>query len=171
MGAGILPVAIYKNKLYFLFGKETFDDSGETGWSDFGGASDSTDNTIFDTAVREGEEELNGFLGVGRNFYNRVKTNIIHVERSRHYSAYIFLIDYNKELPIYYNNHFRFFSQKLPDIKKEHNGLLEKSHIKWYSFEDMRRERRNFRRFYKSFIDRYLENQDLIVKKCFEKSN
>ena len=108
MGAGILPIAVYNNKVYFLFGKETFDDSGETGWADFGGGKDPEDKSVFDTAIREGGEEINGFLGYGRTLHNRVKKHMIHVERERHYTVYMFLINYNKELPSYYNNNFRF---------------------------------------------------------------
>ena len=62
MGGGILPVSKHNGKLYFLFGKEAFDDSGETGWADFGGGKEPEDNSVFETAVREGAEELNGFL-------------------------------------------------------------------------------------------------------------
>jgi hypothetical protein len=39
MGASILPVTIYKGKLYFLFGKERAIDENP-GWSDFGGGTD-----------------------------------------------------------------------------------------------------------------------------------
>ena len=165
MGGGILPVAVKNNKVYFLFGKETFDDSGETGWADFGGGAETEDKNVYDTAIREGGEELNGFLGYGRTLYNRVKKHMIHVERGKHYTVYMFLIEYNKDLPIYYNNHFRFFSQKLPEVRDEHNGLLEKSHIKWYSFDDIRREKKKFRRFYRAFIDRFLEKQEKIEEK------
>jgi len=73
MGAGILPVSEHNGKLYFLFGKETFDDSGQLGWADFGGGKESQDTSVFDTAIREGGEELNGFLGYGKTLLNRVK--------------------------------------------------------------------------------------------------
>ena len=56
MGAGILPVSLYKNKLYFLFGQE----EQEHKWSDFGGGCN-TDETPLQTALREGYEELNGY--------------------------------------------------------------------------------------------------------------
>ena len=61
MGAGILPTTIYNGKLYFLFGKENkYADS--PGWSDFGGGTDNNE-TFRETALREGSEELIGFLG------------------------------------------------------------------------------------------------------------
>jgi hypothetical protein len=42
--------------------------------------------------------------------------------------------------------------------------LLEKSHIKWFSFDDMWREKKSFRRFYQPIIDRILDKEDVILK-------
>ena len=48
-------------KLYFLFGKENkYADT--PGFSDFGGGTDNNESFL-ETAVREGGEELTGFLG------------------------------------------------------------------------------------------------------------
>ena len=58
MGAGILPVALYRGTLYLLLGQERHNSL----WSDFGGSSHKRE-TPFKTAIREGTEELNGFLG------------------------------------------------------------------------------------------------------------
>ena len=58
MGAGILPVSLHKNNLYFLFGLE----ENEKKWGDFGGSKEDNESKM-ETAVREGYEELNGFLG------------------------------------------------------------------------------------------------------------
>ena len=162
MGAGILPISEHNGKLYFLFGKESFHHSGQLGWADFGGGKESSDKTIFDTAIREGGEELNGFLGYGRILHNRVKKNLVHVEKTTRYTVFLFSMEYNKDLPLFYNNHFRFFSRQLPDVVKNHNGLLEKSHIKWFSFNDMRREKRNFRPFFQVIIDRILSKEKVI---------
>ena len=35
MGGGILPIAVYQNKVYFLFGREN---NSKREWSDFGGS-------------------------------------------------------------------------------------------------------------------------------------
>ena len=53
MGAGILPVAKFKNKIYFLFASELSDNK----WSDFGGKQEKNE-TIYNTAIREGYEEF-----------------------------------------------------------------------------------------------------------------
>lgn len=76
-------------------------------------------------------------------------------------------MDYNKDLPVFYNNHYRFFSRKLPEVVKGYNGLLEKSHIKWFSFEEMKREKKSFRRFYQMIIERILDKEE-VIKKSFE---
>ena len=63
MGAGILPVALYRGCIYLLLGQERND----LLWSDFGGSTEIKNNTReypFITAIREGGEELNGILGV-----------------------------------------------------------------------------------------------------------
>ena len=62
VAGSILPVTIHNNKLYFLFGKENPMEDSSKGWSDFGGRVDSGE-TPFTAALREGCEELTGFLG------------------------------------------------------------------------------------------------------------
>ena len=62
VAGSILPIAIKNNKLYFLFGKENLMEDSAKGWSDFGGRCDNNE-TPYETALREGSEELTGFLG------------------------------------------------------------------------------------------------------------
>ena len=76
----------------------------------------------------------------------------------------MFKIDYNKDLPPIITIIFEFFSQKLPDVVREHNGLLEKSHIKWFSFDDIWRNRKTFRPFYQEIIDILLDKEEQIKK-------
>ena len=76
MGAGILPTTIHNNKLYFLFGKENQYEDSAAGFSDFGGGTDHNE-TFKETAIREGGEELTGFLGTSadiRNMLNKYGT-------------------------------------------------------------------------------------------------
>ena len=58
MGAGVLPLALYKGTLFFLLGQERNNNL----WCDFGGSTIKGEKP-FKTAIREGCEELNGFLG------------------------------------------------------------------------------------------------------------
>ena len=62
VASSILPVAIHKGNLYFLFGKENQMEDSAKGFSDFGGGVEGNE-TIMETALREGSEELSGFLG------------------------------------------------------------------------------------------------------------
>ena len=62
VAGSLLPITIHNNKLYFLFGKENPMEDSAKGWSDFGGRVDAGE-TPFTAALREGGEELTGFLG------------------------------------------------------------------------------------------------------------
>ena len=75
MGAGILPITICSDgKIYFLFGKENKYEDSASGWSDFGGGTDNKE-TFFQTACREGSEELTGFLGSSNDIAAMLKKN------------------------------------------------------------------------------------------------
>ena len=85
MGCGILPVSKQNGKIYFLFGLEEYDNT----WSDFGGSSDGTENP-YQTAIREGYEELNGFLGSKANLQKIVSKNMILKLKFDNYTTYLF---------------------------------------------------------------------------------
>ena len=72
-GSSILPVAIHKGKLYFLFGKENSLEDSAPGFSDFGGGIESGE-TAYQTAIREGSEELTGFLGTPFQIRKHIKS-------------------------------------------------------------------------------------------------
>ena len=82
MGGGILPVAIKNNQLYFLLGKEN-DMADTPGWADFGGGNENNE-TNYQAAIREGVEELNGFLGSVNKMKKMVRNNkIIHLKNKK----------------------------------------------------------------------------------------
>ena len=77
MGAGILPIAFYKGKIYFLFSREELNADSDPGlWSDFGGAKDNNES-FFETAVREGYEETGGFLGSKKGIENLIQNKTL----------------------------------------------------------------------------------------------
>ena len=88
MGAGILPMTIIKNSIFFLLGKEK---SGY--WGDFGGSSN-TNESLLNTAIREGYEELDGFLGDKDTLKHKVLNNLMCIHNVDRYSTYCFYIDY-----------------------------------------------------------------------------
>lgn len=164
MGGGILPVAIKNNQLYFLLGKEN-DMADTPGWADFGGGNENNE-TNYQAAIREGVEELNGFLGSVNKMKKMVRNNkIIHLKNKRKtYESILFLTKYNEDLVYYFNNNYRFLIKHLPDVKKQHNGLLEKSEIKWFSISDLQREKK-YRIFYKEFVYMILKHLPEIKNK------
>lgn len=159
MGAGIVPVAKYNNKLYFLFGKEQYGKN----WSDFGGKSEKNE-TKMETAIREGYEELDGFFGSKTDIKNMVNNNfIIKLDTmDKKYCSYLFKCDYEAMLPLYFNNHHKFIQKNLP-VLVDKNGLFEKSEIKWFTIEDLIKEYTSFRNFYKSIVNNIIINKDLII--------
>ena len=169
-GGGILPVAIKNGQVHFLFGKENeLDDT--PGWADFGGGAEDGESS-FDTALREGSEEINGFLGSAEQLRKEVKKHKIHTVQFKTYTTYIYLMDYDAKLPFYYRNNYEFFSRYLPHVKhKKDNGLLEKSKIRWFSYDELKKERKNFRSCYQNIVDLILKRQDEITNKIHNKEN
>ena len=112
-GSGVLPVAIHKNKLYFLFGKENALEDSAKGFSDFGGSMEKNE-TPFKAAMREGAEETTGFLGnaveLEKHIISHGGVKIIKLEN---YYTHVFFLDYDQHLPKYYNMNHRFLWNKM----------------------------------------------------------
>jgi 8-oxo-dGTP pyrophosphatase MutT (NUDIX family) len=169
-GGGLLPTAIKNNKLYFLFGLENeLDDT--PGWADFGGGAEEGE-TVLDTAIREGGEEINGMLGYGEKLKKRVKQNKIANIVFKTYTTFIFKTDYDANLPSYYKNNYEFFSKYLPEVKaKLDNGLLEKSKIRWFSIDELKTERNTFRSFYQHIVDLIIKQYSFLLQKMKAKES
>jgi hypothetical protein len=149
MGAGILPTAIYKDKLYFLFGKENkFADT--PGFSDFGGGTDN-DETFLQTAIREGTEELTGFLGSKNDLQKILKRGTYNIDFND-YRMHIFPIQYDDLLPFYYNNNQQFLQQKLHDSIIEKSKIFEKAEIKWICVNDILKIKSHFRSYFQHIL-------------------
>ena len=143
MGAGVLPIAIHNKQVYLLLGKE----AGSGGWSDFGGGRENNE-THLDTAIREGVEELNGFLGTETDMRKMIKENGVGVITTENpvYKSFIIKVDYDPVLPKYFNSNFKLMNRKLKAEVKKHNGLFEKSEIMWFRLNDLNKLR--FRRYF-----------------------
>lgn len=128
MGAGILPVALYRGTLFLLLGQER--NNGL--WSDFGGGSHKGEKP-FKTGIREGTEELNGFFGTEEELEEEVNNNMILSICYDKYTTYIFRTKYNKDLPIYFSNNNKFIEKQASNIiNSKENGLYEKKLIGWF---------------------------------------
>jgi len=174
MGGSILPVTIHNNKICFLFGKER-DIDENPGWSDFGGGTDKGE-TFLQTAIREGGEELTGFLGSNetlRKMLNKYGTFDIDY-KSEGYSTYrchIFPIQYDPMLPHYYNNNQNFLQKRLDKKIIRNTKIFEKTQIKWICVDDIQKMKKEFRSFYQNIIDLILARKseiDTFIRKSLK---
>jgi len=152
VAGSILPVALHNNKLYFLFGKENeFADT--PGFSDFGGGVDNNE-TPYKTALREGAEELTGFLGNETELEGLINKNggTYNITTGT-YHMHIFSLNYDENLPKYYNQNHAFLWNRMDKQQLENTKLFEKEEIRWFSLADMKKHRDEFREFYRNNLD------------------
>jgi 8-oxo-dGTP pyrophosphatase MutT (NUDIX family) len=162
MGAGVLPVALYKGTLFLLLGQERSNNL----WCDFGGSPHRGEKP-YKTAIREGSEELNGFLGDENDFETYVSNNFILSITFDRYTSYIFRTIYDKKLPQYFTNVNNFAELHLKDkIDTQHNGLFEKKQIQWFPLSKFKEgnSRSMFREHYKPLLESVLKNELFIIK-------
>ena len=165
MGGSILPVTIINGKIYLLFGKER-DIDENPGWSDFGGGTDKGE-TYIQTASREGMEEMTGFLGNAadvKKLLNKYGTFPIDYKSDGYttYRAHLFPMEYDPSLPFYYNNNQRLLQKKLDPKVIRDTKIFEKTEIKWFPLDTLKKHRSEFRNFYRNIIDLIIENKDAI---------
>ena len=168
MGAGILPATIVNNKLYFLFGKENKYEDSASGFSDFGGGTDNKESFL-ETAIREGGEELTGFLGNDHDLKKMLKkhgTYNIDYKTEGHsvYRMHIFPMKYDPLLPFYYNNNQRFIQKRLDSNVIKKSKIFEKEEIKWVSIDEINKMRGKFRPYFENIIDLVLTQKNDIKK-------
>jgi ADP-ribose pyrophosphatase YjhB (NUDIX family) len=174
VAGSILPITIHKGKLYFLFGKENSMEDSAKGWSDFGGRMDSGE-TPYSAALREGSEELTGFLGNPIQLKKLIKKNggaynITH----NSYHVHMFFLEYDENLPKYYNQNHRFLWDKMDNTILNDSKLFEKIEIGWFSVEDMKSRLPEFRSFYQEIVKLFLsdlENITTFLNKQIKKHN
>ena len=170
VAGSILPVAIHKNQLFFLFGKEN-ELADTPGFSDFGGGVDKNE-TPYKTALREGAEELTGFLGDEVQLEKLINKNggtynITHGT----YHMHIFVLDYDENLPKYYNQNHHFLWNRMNKEELEKTKLFEKAELRWFSLSDMKKRKSEFRNFYQEIVDILLNNAPKIKKFAEKKIN
>lgn len=158
MPAGsILPIAIHNNQLFFLFGKENSMEDSHKGFSDFGGGAEN-DETPYETALREGAEETSFFFGDKNDVEKMIKKSggffkVIHDT----YHAHLFLIEYDENLPKYYNNNHRHLWNKMDKQVLNQSKFFEKIEMRWFSVRELTTKRKLFRHFYKEIVDQIKE--------------
>jgi len=166
VASSILPVAIHKGKLYFLFGKENEMEDSAKGFSDFGGGVEGAES-VMETAYREGAEEFCGFLGEPSQVKSLIKKNggtfdITFGEGSRAYHIHIFSMEYDEKLPIYYRNHYHFTWNRMDKQLLNDTKFYEKQEIRWFSTAEMKSHIKEFRPFYQEFVRGILSKEKEI---------
>jgi len=177
MGGSILPATVHNNKVYLLFGKER-DIDENPGWSDFGGGTERGENYI-ETACREGSEELTGFLGDVNdiikllNKYGSIKIDY-NSKGHTTYRSHIFPMKYDEYLTQYYNNNQKFLQKRLEPKVIRNTKIFEKTQIKWFSLDEIKKNKKQFRSFYQNIVDLILADQsniDSFVRRSLSKKS
>ncbi len=172
VGSSILPACFYNGTLYFLFGKEN-SLADTPGWSDFGGGVDPGES-IYKTALREGGEELTGFLGDSKKIGSLIKKNGgIFKMQYETYHIHLFNLPYNADLVKYYNDNHQFLWQRMNKKYLTNTKLFEKIEIKWFSLQEMKKRKNEFRNFYQNVVELILKEEPnirkFLSKKCSTK--
>jgi 8-oxo-dGTP pyrophosphatase MutT (NUDIX family) len=163
VAASILPVAIHKGKMFFLFGKEA-PGNDTPGFSDFGGGVEN-DESPFETALREGAEELTGFLGNPNQLRKYIETHGGYYQIThKTYHIHIILIDYDENLPKFYNANHHFIWSKMNHEYMKKTRIFEKIEIEWFSIEHALKCRRQFRQFYREILDVLYKEKPMIME-------
>jgi len=173
VAGSILPVSFNdENQLCFLFGKENPMEDSAKGFSDFGGRMDKGE-TPYTAALRECSEELTGFLGDKKQLQKMIKKNGGYLPYTfNKYHVHIVYLDYDENLPKYYNNNHKFLWNAMDKNVLNDSKLFEKIEINWFTINQMKKRRQEFRNFYREFLDTYVQEEDNIntfVKKCMKK--
>jgi 8-oxo-dGTP pyrophosphatase MutT (NUDIX family) len=163
-GSSILPVAIHNNKLYFLFGKENSLEDSAPGFSDFGGGIEKGE-TAFETAVREGSEELTGFLGTSTQIKRHMKkmggsyafTHTNAKNSKLNYTVHVVKYPYDENLPFYYNNNHHFLWNKMNRKFLKSTKLFEKIEIEWFCEDELKKRMSEYRPFYREVVNMLLQ--------------
>ena len=168
-GSSILPVAIHNNKLYFLFGKENSLEDSAPGFSDFGGGIENGE-TPFETAVREGSEELTGFLGNPSQIRQHIKkmggtyafTHTNSKNSTQNYTVHVVKYPYDPILPKYYNNNHHFLWNRMNRKFLKSTKLFEKIEIEWFCEDELKKRMSEYRPFYREVIETLLQKTEQI---------
>lgn len=168
-GSSLLPVTIYQDRLLFLFGKENEMEDSAKGFSDFGGSVE-TGESIFRAALREGSEELTGFLGdehdLKRHIDRHGGTFTLCIDD---YHVHLFYLPYDPNLPTYYNRNHAFLWDRMNKNTLNESKLFEKIKIEWFSIIDIKQRRKEFRSFYQKITDEFVRRKDSIKRFLIKK--
>lgn len=164
IGAGILPYAKRSDGIYvFMLGRENegSDPNKSNRWADFGGGSENKDKNPEETALREYLEETMDAFG-DKDYMEKALQNPDMVYINKRYYEYLILIEHDQKSVDIYNR----IMSRLELCKKDKmyrgqryrtlvtcpEGLAEKSQIKWFTANDILKNKDKMRpEFYSTF--------------------
>lgn len=162
-GSSVLPVTIHKGKLLFLFGKENPNEISAKGFSDFGGGVEKGEG-IYETALREGGEELTGFLGDSEDIRKLISCNGgIYKISHNDYHCHLFYIPYDQNLVTYFNFNHRFLWERLDKNILSKSKLFEKIEIEWFTVQNVKKRLSEFRSFYRDIALKIVGKEKEII--------
>lgn len=150
MYVGVLPFAIYRNKIYLLLGREKYvkDWRASHKWSDFGGRLEKGEK-IKEGAAREFYEESMGLI-VGSKEEALAMLDDQLCYRGPNSIIYLVLVPFNPTLPIIFKNVYNYITDfalskpqncNLKIIKGQINlpeeGFFEKVAINWIPIDQV----------------------------------
>ena len=163
MGAGILPVTVYNNKIYFLYARESVDVKSKASgkWSDFGGGTEKNESSK-QTAIREGWEETSGILGNKNDIKNLINNNLLdkidyNGDGKGTYTVYLILIPYDKSLPYKLKKKYKTALKNEPKKVFASNGLYEKDKAQWIPLKNLKNKLGIFRKWYRPIVLQTIE--------------
>jgi protein associated with RNAse G/E len=81
-------------------------------------------------------------------------------------------MNYDEKLPFYYNNNQQFLQKRLDQKVIRDTKIFEKTQIKWFAFDELKKDIKQFRSFYQNIIHLILGNKSAIegfVNKSFKR--
>ena len=83
----------------------------------------------------------------------------------------MFFLEYDENLPKYYNQNHKFLWERMDHKVLSDTKLFEKIEINWFSVEDMKKHKKEFRKFYQEIVDKFLEDKENIYNFAIKKTN
>ena len=114
--------------------------------------------------MREGAEELTGFLGDYHTIRKYIERNggTYNINHKDEYHVHIFFVEFDAKLPKYYNDNHLFLWKNMNNKYLNKTKLFEKIEIEWFSLEDIQKRRSEFRSFYREITDHFIAEEKQI---------
>ena len=145
-----------------MFGKENPLEDSAKGFSAFGGRLEGNESP-YEGALREGAEELTGFLGDKEELDKVIKRQgKMHTLVLDKYHLHMFYYPYDKSLVKYYNQNHAFLWKHLDTKTLQESKLFEKIEIQWFEAKTLKKQLNKFRPFYRKIVLKLIEDMGEI---------